>query len=194
MKKYQREGVRINGDVLSCDPSKEAGMWDISVLYAASEHKYGNSSRGRFRYPNAQVEKRFLRRFQIQQCYERGTTLPVLTLKSSPRTGLLEDLVYLKLQNHSHLRTILILVPGTLLLAMIMVLAVLKILSMEGSSRRMAWVAFSVVSLIIVLACLMLADARFQVEKRQKYESAIPMTTKSSKSEPLLSPSDHPVP
>jgi hypothetical protein len=193
VKTYRDHGLLISGDVLSCDEStKASNKWEVAVLYVASAHKYEEDPRNRFRYPNAVCDKRFLRRFETDHPIPRGTKVEVLLRKGVARSGLLKETVERNLQSHSHLRTVLLLVPGLLLLGFILWLAVEEVKGFDDEDSTLAWIILGIALFVIVLVSTIWADGRFAKEKRRRFESAVPMATKPSqqpnkgKSQPLL--------
>jgi hypothetical protein len=198
LKAYLQKAVITSGDVLSCEEINP-DLFDISVLYTAPVSKYDGSSRSaynnrqQFRYPDELVEKRFLRRFQLEHPLQRGTVVRILRFPGRPKSGMLQEVIEDKLAQHSNCRTVLILVPGLLLWALIVWLAVETIqASMEDRQEEIAYAVLVVSLAVFVLGSRMFCDSRFQSDRTKRYESAVSMATKpeetvgSGKSEALL--------
>jgi hypothetical protein len=197
MKEYQTKGVTHMGDVLSCDvdPSYNNAQWEIDVLYTASVNQYAtrSSSRLEFRHPEKIQYKRYGRRFPSDRAMARGTPVELWLLPGFPKSGLTRDFVQAKLAAHSHFRTILYLVPGLLLLALIIGMQVVQVQGYDDKDdgKRLGWIVMGAVWTAIFFVAGIWSDARWQAERRIKYNSAVAMTTKyptaaAERSDPLL--------
>jgi hypothetical protein len=137
LRAYIQKAVSTSGDVLSCEEINP-DLFDVAVLYKAPVSKYDDASRSaynnrqQFRYPDQLVEKRFLRRFQLEYPLQRGTVVRILRFPGRPKSGMLQEVVQDKLAQHSNCRTVLILVPGLLLWTLIVWLAVHTIQKFHG--------------------------------------------------------------
>jgi hypothetical protein len=197
LKAYMQKAIVTTGDVLSCEEINP-DLFDIAVLYKAPVSKYDGSrsahnNRQQFRYPDQLVEKRFLRRFQLEYPLHRGTVVRILRFPGRPKSGMLQEVVQDKLAQHSNCRTVLILVPGLLLWTLIVWLAVQTIqASMEDRQEDIACAVLVLSLAVFVLGSRMVSDSRFQSDRTKRYESAVPMVTKpeetlgSGKTEALL--------
>jgi hypothetical protein len=192
MKEYFHRGSSVSGDVLSCE-EQNPKKFEITVLYKAPVHKFA-STRGQFRYPERVEEKRFMRRLHMEYPLSRGTVVEVLWLpERGPQSGMLREVVEHKIANHSHCRTVLTIVPGLLLWILIIWLTVLTIQSMDEDSQKTAYLVVGLSLAVFILGSRMFCDARFQSERGKRFESAVPMVTKSGggKSEALLLRNNH---
>lgn len=198
LRAYLQKAVSTSGDVLSCEEISP-DTFDIAVLYKAPVSKYDGASRSahnnrqQFRYPDQLVEKRFLRRFQLEHPLQRGTVVRILRFSGRPKSGMLQEVVQDKLAQHSNCRTVFILVPGLLLWSLIVWLSVQSIQSsMEEDQEKIAYAVLALSLTVFILGSRMFSDSRFQSDRTKRYESAVPMVTKpeetvgSGKSEALL--------
>jgi hypothetical protein len=93
LRAYLQKAVSTSGDVLSCEEINP-DLFDITVLYKAPVSKYDGASRSaynnrqQFRYPDQLVEKRFLRRFQLEYPLQRGTVVRILRFPGRPKSGM----------------------------------------------------------------------------------------------------------
>jgi hypothetical protein len=204
---HMDKAVCVPGDVLSCEEiSQNPGKFDVAVLYKAPVQKYSGGARSvtnnrrQFRNPDRIEEKRFLRRFQLQHPIARGTVVPILRFPGRPKSGMLLEVVQDMLAQHSVCRTVLILVPGLLLLTVIVWLAVQTIQD-NMEDERQTIVAYFVLGVslgVFMLGSKMYCDAKFQKERSKRFESAVPMVNKpeesrgnAGKSEALLNESQY---
>jgi hypothetical protein len=198
LRAYLQKAVITSGDVLSCEEINP-DLFDIAVLYKAPVSNYDDASRSaynnrqQFRYPDQLVEKRFLRRFQLEYPLQRGTVVRILRFAGRPKSGMLQQAIQEKLAQHSNCRTVLILVPGLLLWTLIVWLAVETIqASTEDRQEEIAYAVLGLSLAVFVLGSRMFSDSRFQSDRTKRYESAVPMVTKPEnrvdfgKSEALL--------
>lgn len=184
MKRYQKVAAVVPGQVLSCEP--KILMYEVAVLYTTKAHKHEDIPRLKFRYPNAFEERRFLRRLETKHQLARGSSIEILILPEKARSGLTRDMVERIVAEHSHFRTVLILVPGILLILFIAWMAVDKASSTKNP--KMACIVFAVAYAIIFSMGYVVAAGRFEQEKQRRYFSAIAQKTKhqGTKNEPLL--------
>jgi len=188
MKRYLRSPV-IPGQVLSCE-EQYLQQYEISVLYTAMVRQYEDDPRNRFRYPTAKIEKSFLRRFRVSERVERGETVELFLLPETGRSGLLKQIVDETYQNHSHFRSVLILVPGGALLSLLQWLALVRVRAMESMT---AWIVFGITLFVILLGSQLYTSSRWLTECQRRFFSAVPVKNtnnnnrnNNSKQEPLL--------
>lgn len=202
LKAYMQKSVSTTGDVLSCEEINP-NLFDIAVLYKAPVHKYDGSrsaqnNRRQFRYPDQFVEKRFLRRFQLEYPLPRGSVVQILRFPGRPTSGMMQQVVQEKLAQYSHCRTVLILMPGLLIWILIVWLAVQTIqASMADQQQNIAYTVLGLSLAVFMLGSRMVSESFFSKERTKRFESAVPMVTKPEgrvdygKSEALLNPNPY---
>ena len=189
MKVYLQRGQTIIGNVLDCTPSTFNYPYETTVLYHAVLPKYTPNSRLAFRHVDAPgTVKRFMRRYHTTQVYSRGMIVDVLILPGIPTSGLLLEVVETIHQQHSHCRTILILVPGLCLIAVILWMAILFTIE-ESYNQQDKYIIVLVLGLgLSLLLSNMIAGGRWEQEKIRRFHSAIPITCHNqTNKDPLLS-------
>ena len=181
MAQYRDRGVRVPGDVLSCD-KKTAGLlsssYELSILYTAPIHKYADDPRMRFRYPDAVTYKRFLRRFDIYELIPRGSVVKVLVMKGRPRSGMAAMVVERILAERMCVRAALIALPGVGLLILTIWIAISKARIMDDP--LVGYVVLAVSVLLILTVCHCCFDRRFEAERQRRFDSAVSMAVKST--------------
>lgn len=179
MREYLDEGILIQGRVLSCETKAGSGgdAFVVEVQYEASEHKHADNASLKFRNPGAFEKKQFVRRFELGREVPRGEVVDVL-LPAGPngtRSGCPREVVERLLDGYSHRRTLLILVPGLILLAICIGMAIWEVLRMDDPYK--GWVVLIVILVVSeLMACLFCADQFFK-SKRRRFDSARPMVT-----------------
>jgi hypothetical protein len=191
MKVYLQHGDKIAGNVLDCTPSIHNNQYEITVLYHAVLPKYKSNPRLAFRHLDAPgTIKRFMRRYHTNQAYSRGMIVDVLLLPGIPSSGLLLELVETIRQQHSHCRTILILVPGLCLIGLILWMAILFIIE-ESYNQRNRYILVLVLGLgFSVLLSNMIAGGRWEQEKVRRFYSSIPTTCHNQQNKDPLIPKE----
>ena len=176
MKEYLEEGIQIEGRVLSCDTKGGSGgdTFVTEIVYEIREHKYADNPSLRFRNPEAFVTKRLVRRFELDRELARGEIVEVLMPAgpNSTRSGMVREIVETILNEYSTQRVLMIIVPGLILLAVSIAMAVREVLRMENAA--LGWfVLFGGLGLSELLAFLYSADS-FLKSKRRRFDSARP--------------------
>lgn len=187
MKFYKQHGDPVNGDVLDCTPIKP-DRYQITVLYTALVPKFKDSRR-MFRNPDTSVPQRLMRRFDTSVAYQRGNVVTLLLLPGVPTSGLLVELVDHILAQHSHLRTILFLVPGFCLIGILLWMALATI-----QNQPYGYVVLVLSVGIMVLVSRIFVGGRWETEKKRRFLSAVVTKTVSPPAtgakDPLL-PTSH---
>jgi hypothetical protein len=179
LRQYLNEGIHIDGTVLSCETKAGSGgdAFIVEVAYEASEHKFANNASLKFRNPGAFEKKQFVRRFEFDREMPRGQVVDIL-LPSGPngtRSGCPREVVEKLLDGYSRMRTLLILVPGLILLAVCIGMAIWEVLRIDDPAK--GWVVlFGFLGLSELMAFLFCADQFFK-SKRRRFDSARPMIT-----------------
>lgn len=179
IRQYLDEGILIDGTVLSCETKGGSGgdAFIVEVAYEASEHKFANNASLKFRNPGAFEKKQFVRRFEFDREMPRGQVVDVL-LPSGPnctRSGCPREVLEKLLDGYSHTRTLLLLVPGLILLTVCIGMAVWEVPRMND--RVKGWVVLvGFLGLSELMAFLFCADQFFK-SKRRRFDSARPMIT-----------------
>lgn len=120
---------------------------------------------------------------------ERGETVQLFLLPETGRSGLLKQIVDETYQNHSHFRSVLILVPGGALLSLLQWLALVRVRAMESIT---AWIVFGITLFVILLGSQLYTSSRWLTECQRRFFSAVPVknstnnNNRNSKQEPLL--------
>jgi hypothetical protein len=187
MRMYQKNASTAQGQVLSCEA--KVILYEIAVIYTAKAHTHEDDPRMKFRDPNAYEEKRFLRRLESKHHLSRGTVIEILVLPDKARSGLTREVVDDSIANHSHFRTILILVPGTLLTLFIGWMAIDKAANMNYPTT--GYIVLGGAYAVILGLAYLVSAGRFEQEKHRRYFSATAQKIKNpqyqgTKSEPLL--------
>lgn len=174
-KRYRDKGTLLPAEVLSCEALINTGF-EISVLYTAPVHKF-TKARDVFRHPDAIEYKRFLRRFVVAlddaPLPTRGSAVRVLLLPGMPKSGMWAQEVDRQLRAHSHLRTFLILLPGSLLVT-------LFLWCIDNEVRRLndpniGRLVSGLILCVVVFLARVVARKGFQAKKNKRFNSAVPM-------------------
>jgi hypothetical protein len=185
LKGYQNEANRIAGQVLSCDELPgHIKKYEMQVLYSAPAHKCVNDRRSQFRYPDALVDRYYLRRFETNWLTPRGSLIELLLLRGLPRSACTNEMIDSKLQQHSHTFTVMILVPSLILLSAFLYLSIAEIQKFANSEKE-KWIAGSLLTGCLILYIFLgwsTSEYRFQQRTRNIFLSAVPMRKKLSES------------
>ena len=187
----------VLGDVLSCDESSSspsvtlsgvgtdaaaasaASRYQVVILYQAQEHKYWNNPRLRFRHPNMVETKRYVRRFVLDEPMERGTKVEIVLLPDMPRSGCMRQLAERNVAAYSRARTVLIAVPGLLLLIIFLGLCVREVVNIgeDKGTRRVGWVVLVAALVAMFLGAKAICQVQLRRQEDRLFNCAVPMKT-----------------
>jgi hypothetical protein len=189
MKTYMKHGKRIKGDVLDCTPIDKSRN-QITVLYDAVVPKY-EDPRLQFRHPDAAgTVKRFMRRFDTCLLYQRGSVIDIVLLPGLPKSGLLLEVVEMIQTQHSHLKTVLLLVPGSCLICFTLFMAVATIQeNFDEEHQRHGYIVLVAFTAVISLLSRIIVGGRWEQVKNRRFLSAVATKTATAsnrKEDPLL--------
>lgn len=176
MKEYLEEGHLIHGHVLSSEtkPGSAGDVFITEICYETREHKYAHSPSLKFRNPEAWVSKQLVRRYEFDHEMPRGGTVEVL-LPPGPnntRSGCPRIVVEKILNEYSHRRVLMVLIPGLILLSVCIAMSIREVLLMEN--QVLGWcTVLGVLGISVLVAFLYCTDAFFK-SKRRRFDSARP--------------------
>ena len=151
------------------------------IVYEVREHKYADNPSLKFRNPGAFETRLLRRRFEFDYEVPRGEILEVL-LPANPnntRSGMPRVILERILNEYSHTRVLMILIPGLILLCICFAMSVRGVLLMEN--QALGWsVLFGVLALSFVVSFLYCSDS-FLKSKRKRFDSARPMIRQQNK-------------
>lgn len=93
-----------------------------------------------------------------------------------PRSGCIRETVEHNIRDHSHLRTVLILMPSMALLSLFVWISYCEITSMDENQKKTGWAIFISTLLIIIFGLQRWFERRFEKEKIKITNSAVAMT------------------
>lgn len=174
MKDYLEEGQVIEGQVLSSETKAGSGggTFLTDVVYEVREHKYADNPSLKFRNPEAYETKLLRRRFEFDYELPRGQVVEIL-LPSDPnftRSGMPRIVVERILNEYSHTRVLMILIPGLILLGVCIAMSIRGVLLMEN--QALGWcVLCGCLGLSFLVSFLYCSDT-FLKSKRRRFDSA----------------------
>lgn len=176
MKEYLEEGHLIEGKVLSCETKAGSGgeSFIAEIVYEAREHRYAHNSSLKFRNPEAWETKQLVRHYEVHEEIPRGEAVDMLLPvgPNNTRSGCPRIVVERILNEYSHHRLLMILIPGLILLAASVAMAIRAVLLMEN--QALGWcVLFGGLGLSVLVAFLYCTDS-FLKSKRRRFDSARP--------------------
>lgn len=181
IQEYVRHGQVLQGQVVDVEEAT------VAILYSTRVHRYGaNNTRMSFRYANATDERSYLRRGFRMEGLQRGDRVDLRILPGRPASGFPVALIDEKWAAHSHLRTILILVPSALLLSTPVYLLWTR--DLDQTARAICGAVVLMSLLVVHLAF----SSRFQAHRRRIFESAVAVkeptaSATATRERPLLS-------
>lgn len=184
MMSYLEDGQLIMGRVLSCETKAGSGgdVFIVEVMYETTEHKFAHNASMKFRNPEAFERKQLCRRFEFDREIPRGAPCEVLlpTGPNGTRSGCPKEVIEKIFYGYSNTRTFLILMPGLILLAICIGMAVREVLAMDDPG--VGWlVLFGWLGASAVLSFLFCADQFFKM-KRRRFDAARPMISHTEQS------------
>jgi len=184
-KRYREEGTMIPGEVIACDETL-INKFEVTVLYTATVYHYKNT-RQRFRLtPDSITNKRFMRRFMLFHASSmilprRGATVRVLLLPGMPKSGMLVEEVERHIREHSHCRTVLLLLPGITLVTLCVFLMSHE-LQQRINNSALSWGISLLLCSILCVVARIVCRRNFKME--QRFNSAVAMKVSSSPTNP----------
>lgn len=176
MKEYLEEGQLMEGRVLSCEmkPGSGGDVFMTEIVYETREHKYAHSPSLKFRNPEAWVKKHLVRRYEFDHEVPRGAAVEVLLPvgPNSTRSGCPRIIVEKILNEYSHRRVLLILIPGMILLIVCIAMSIREVLLMEN--QVLGWCTVLGGLGLSVLVAFMYCTDSFLKSKRRRFDSARP--------------------
>ena len=197
LQKYKSTGKTISGQVLSCEEDPRfLKKFSLEIFYRRGIKQQADSEEAVRR-----------RDYVLQACtdwkFPPGTKTDLLVLPDEPKSACTTEIVDANLYNHSHLFTILVLIPSMTLTAAFLFLIYREIASLESTSEQ---VIASTISVVWASVCCCISyffcRARFhreksatfpdavRVNKRKEQDSSKTMEQLDSKSWPLMEQKD----
>ena len=140
MHAYTIRGNSLPGHVLKCE-YKSHGVYEILVQYTISNIHVNDQICG---------EKVFQQLFGVKQIADKGSVVEIVQLPEEAASGVLRDIVEDNLSKHSHLRTIMLVLPGLFLIALIMWLACATAIMLEDNTTAYIVLALGLPSILVI--------------------------------------------
>jgi hypothetical protein len=177
---YQTQGITIPGTVLDCEARiPGSGMYLVECLWECEEHEHADNPSLKFRFPNAYIKKRWVRRFEFPQELGVGVAIPIILPRGNiqPRSGCPTFVVdYLWNQEQAKVgRNRIVLGVGLVLIGGLVGLSIPPILEMP--SPKHGWVVLGVSMTVMELLSLVYSGDQFLKKKARVFDAAQPIVS-----------------
>jgi hypothetical protein len=158
---YQTEGITIPGTVLDCEARPGSPYYLVECMWECEEHQHADNPSMKFRFPDAFVIKRWVRRFEFPQELGIGVAIPIILPRGNiqPRSGCPTHVVeFLWEQEQAKLgRNRIVLGVGLVMICVLVGLSIPPILEMDQPNH--GWVVLGAsIAVIEVLSMVYSAD------------------------------------
>lgn len=189
---YQTEGIVIPGTVLDCEArprqhtntntNTSTTLYLVECMWECDEHQHADNPSLKFRFPDAYITKRWVRRFEFPQELGVGAAVPIILPRGNiqPRSGCPTYVVdFLWEQEQTKLfRNRIVLSIGLLVICVLVGLAIPPILIMDNPTH--GWVVLSASIAVIEVVSMLYSADQFLKKKKRVFDAAQPMVSRQA--------------